>query len=357
MTRILLLFVGLFFITTTYAQFTNVSITKDSVYLGRLSYQNTITHSFQFVVKNGRQAQVKEVKADCACSILSYPEYVLRSGQEGNVNVEFDPYKPGPFEKRFYVSWEGSSKVDELILKGYIEPTSIPAEQSFSEKWGNLRLKRKIITFGNVPNQDVVKRRVEVYNPSSSTITFKDTVTTPKYMEVVWEENELKPQGKLAFDIYLNPKLKNDFGFSLDNLVFYTNHPVFSSLSLDVSSIVYAGKERTMSKEIPKQPKIWVGTDTLSLGKIFSNNSFVVSFIVYNKGKDVLKIDRVVPDVNCEIISIDKKELKAEEYTYIKVKVSELFKQAGMQYRTVRVLSNDPQANEKVLTIQADVIK
>ena len=108
------LFAFLFTATISLAQYSNVSLINDSIYLGRLPFNNSIKHSFDFLVKSGKQAQVKEVKSDCACSVLSYPEYVLRSGQKGSISIEFDPYKPGPFEKKFHISWEGSDEVNEL---------------------------------------------------------------------------------------------------------------------------------------------------------------------------------------------------------------------------------------------------
>ena len=358
LTRIFLLLLGLHFTTGLLAQSNNVVLINDSVYLGRLPFQNAIKHNFEFEVKSGRQAQIKDVKTDCACNLVSYPEFVLRGGQKGVVTIEFDPYKPGPFEKHFQVTWEGGNDVTELVLKGYIEPNIVPLNVDFIESWGALKLKSKVVTFGSIPNHDVVKRKVEVYNPSPVTISFEDSIIAPSYLEVVWKEKEIAPLGKTEFEVFLNPELKKTFGFSLDHMVFLTNHPTFPKLELNVSSNIYAG-EKTVKKQ-PKKvalPKIWVSSDTLDLGKVFSKNSFLLSFAVYNRGAGELSIRSIIPDENCEIIDVDKRDLKEDEYANIKVKVSDLFKNAGMQYRTIRVMSNDPENEEKTLIIKANVIK
>lgn len=356
MHKYLLLIIVFLSTATLLAQKSRVTIKDDSVYLGRIPIKNSIRHQFEFEVKPGSQAQIKEVKSDCACSILSYPEHVLRPKQKGVILIEFEPYKPGPFEKRFIVSWEGSSVEDELILKGYIEPSIVSYKMDFPVEWGSLRLKHRVVAFGNIANQDVVKRKVEVYNPSSLAITFEDSIISPNYIEVLWDKKTVEPMGKASFDVYYNPKLKNDFGFSVDNVVFFTNHPSVPNLSLDVSSVVYAGAE-AIKKHIPKRPQIWVSSDTLDLGKVFTNNSYMVSFAVYNRGKDKLVLNNVIPDVDCELMELEKQELEQNEYSNVKIKISNLFKKAGLQYRTIKVLSNDPNEKEKVLTIKAEVIK
>jgi len=357
MNRLLLLFFLLSLSFVASAQSNKIEIVNDSVYLGRIPLEDAIQYDFEFKVKRGGQAQIKEIKTDCACSVVDYPKSVLRSGQMGKVKVEFDPYKPGPFEKRFLVSWEGSAAEDELILKGYIEPNTVPIDLDFPVEWGRFRLKSKTIAFGNIPNQSVVRRRVQVHNPTSFTFNFEDSVVLPKYLEVVWGEQSLLPNSTINFDIYFDPSIKNDFGYSLDNLLFFTNDPNHPQLSLDISSNIYLDTRNRPKVEMPKAPEIWVSDDTLSLGKVFSSNSFVVTFVVYNRGKEKLQIHEIVPDQDCVIMEVGKKELLENEYTNIKVRVSDLFKNAGTQYRTIKIINNDPKAREKLLTITADVIK
>lgn len=344
-----------FFLIPLYAfcQNPSVDFEEDSAFFIKVPLE-IIQHEFAFKVKNGGRAKITDVKPDCACSVATFPKQMLEGGGTYSIMVEFDPYQFGPFDKKFEVSWEGTTKTDVLIMKGSILPTGVEANTGFPKSWGNLQLKNSVVFFGDISNKSIVKKRVEIYNPTNFPFTFEDSIIKPNYTEVIFTERTIEPKKKLAIDIFYHPELKNDFGYSVDNIRFFTSdlfHPV---MDLSVSANIFPVKIFEDSRDLPR---LWVNSDTLDLGKVFSNGNYVVSFIIYNKGKQPLEISDIVPDDNTEIVGISKKSIEENEYSSVKVRIFDIAKTAGAKSRTIKLYSNDPSQGETLLTITADVVK
>ncbi|MFT5915483.1 MAG: hypothetical protein ACJAWV_001544 [Flammeovirgaceae bacterium] len=354
MNRNILVLIAVFLLPfSAFCQNPSVDFEEDSVFFTKVPLAK-IQHGFTFRVKEGGRAKIKNVKPDCACSIATFPKRMLEGGYAYSIIVEFDPYQFGPFEKKFEVAWEGITKTDVLVMKGSILPTGVAASTGFSKSWGNLQLKNSVVFFGDISNKSIVKKRVEIYNPTNFPFTFEDSVVKPNYTEVVFIERTIEPRKKLAIDIFYHPELKNDFGYSIDNIRFFTSDLFNPTLDLSISANIFPVQVFEDSRD---SPRLWVSSNTLSLGKVFSNGNYVVSFIIYNKGKQPLEISQILPDDNTEIVGISKKTIGENEYSSVKVRVFDIAKTAGAKSRTIKLYSNDPSQGETLLTITADVVK
>ena len=203
--------------------------------------------------------------------------------------------------------------------------------------------------------KNLIKKRIEVYNPNDFAINFSDSIAKPNYIEAILEEKTIAPKSTISVDLFYYPELKQSYGYSLDNVRFFTDTGITPELDLSITANIYSKKLKTLFE---KSPRIWTEKDTLSLGKVFSNGPYIVQFAVYNKGGKSLKLDKIVPTTGCEILSISKQQLQPGEYSNIRIKVKDIANDGGgTKFRKVEIISDDPLNPTTTIMIKAEVIK
>lgn len=329
----------------------------DSAYLGRLKMADSpITQRFDFKVLPGQYVTIKEVKPDCACSIATYPTAPLEGGEFGYIMVTFTPYKLGPFEKRFAVIFEdeaGGQEVNptELVIKGYIEPEKVDLALDFPHKCGNIRMRNKLVSFGGIGNSTLVKQRIQFYNDSDYPITFGDSISLPSYIELVLDTPRVIPPRAICEAlVFYHPELKNDFGYSYDHIRLFSDDPAQEVLELDIAAII---RPETQVKT-NDSPLLWV-TPTMDLGTVPVAKDFIVSFMIYNRGKGDLIVHKAEAKSDIMVLGLDKETIKQGDFCLLKVQVTNL-SGSGKYERSVTIHTNDPTQPTKELKVVATVL-
>jgi hypothetical protein len=327
---------------------------QDSVYIGKVKMpEGALEQSFRFRVLPGQQATIAEVKPDCACSIASFPSGPLAGGDIGEIAVRFSPYKYGPFEKRFAVIFsDEQAEPVELVLKGYLMPESPDVALDFPYQSGNLRLRRKVVSFGGIGHNTLVKQRIEFYNSSDFPVSFLDSMQLPPYIEVALDTPKaVPPQGLLGATVFYHPELKNDFGYSLDNIRLFTDDPAGSLLELEVVAIIRPDKPAKTANS----PQLWVGNEEIDLGQVPFVQDYIVSFLLYNRGSDDLAVQQVVTNEQVAMLGLDKVVIPKGQFANLRLQVTGLEAGQGTQYRKVLLYTNDPEQPTKELRIKVTV--
>ncbi|HOK13562.1 MAG TPA: DUF1573 domain-containing protein [Candidatus Kapabacteria bacterium] len=110
--------------------------------------------------------------------------------------------------------------------------------------------------------------------------------------------------------------------------------------------------------QVYSQPKIeFVGGETIDWKDVSpKDNPLHSEVIIKNAGTEKLVIKEVKPTCGCTTAPLDKYELEPGETTKMKVTLN-LGSSSGKVHKTIRVTSNDPNAQTKIISLRANVIR
>lgn len=103
------------------------------------------------------------------------------------------------------------------------------------------------------------------------------------------------------------------------------------------------------------QPKLVLQQSSFDFGDIKQGETVSHTFVLTNSGGDLLKITNVQASCGCTAAAPEKSELAPGESTNLPVKFNSTGRQ-GMQKKTVKIFTNDPQSPEMTITISGNIV-
>ncbi|WP_020527324.1 DUF1573 domain-containing protein [Flexithrix dorotheae] len=342
------------FLTSSNGQSGIINFENLSQNLGQFELsKKEITHKFKFYVAGGQAIQIDKVDSDCACGEIKFPKESMKPGDFGFIEVSFEPYKPGPFEKTFTVYTRNAiPQKSELTISGFIANTFEEVEREFPVEKGQFRFKSKRLILGTITNASPVKTVVEFYNSSNEEITLKDTLSAPGYIEAVFDSSRvIKPNSRGYITIYYHPELKNDFGVVNDNVLFFREDQDFPLFDITVVASIKQHFPSDINYDNYLFPKLTVSDSVKNLGKTNVGEGRMVEFVLTNSGQKDLIIQKIVPGYGCEVQEISKKVIKPYDFVNLNILVKNIGKK-GTQDRTIQLYCNDPERTTQKLKIK-----
>ncbi len=102
-------------------------------------------------------------------------------------------------------------------------------------------------------------------------------------------------------------------------------------------------------------PKIVPMEENFDFGDIKEGGIVEHDFVIFNRGTNVLEINRVKASCGCTAVTPSKTRLVPDDSTQIKVKFNSA-RRSGKQKKYVYILSNDPEQSQLRLSFQANII-
>ncbi|MDZ7624817.1 MAG: DUF1573 domain-containing protein [Ignavibacteriaceae bacterium] len=103
------------------------------------------------------------------------------------------------------------------------------------------------------------------------------------------------------------------------------------------------------------QPKLVLQQTSFDFGDIKQGETVSHTFVLTNSGGDLLKITNVQASCGCTAAVPEKSELAPGESTNLPVRFNSTGRM-GMQKKTVKIFTNDPQSPEMTLTISGKIV-
>lgn len=338
-----------------------ISFENTRAVLGSISEEEfPVKYKFEYIVAGSAPVKISKVDTDCACTVSNFSTDAVEPGKKGFVEVIFSPYKAGPFEKSFTVIAENAvPQKTELVIEGFIEPFSLNTSIDFPfVNKENLRFRNKYVFLGNITNQGIIRRNVEIYNDNDSSYILADSISGPDYIEIGFSNGfELPARQASSISLFYNPELKNDFGEVTDSVMLYRineEEEIISAFTIVIkASIQQHFSEGFSESELGTFPKLVLSDTIINLGNISlsEENDKIVEFVISNSGETELEIQKIVTNYGCEIYKIDKRTIEPFDFTNLKIAVKDIGKK-GTQDRSVLIYCNDPNNTVKQLTIK-----
>lgn len=173
---------------------------------GRINEQDgAITHTFRFRNEADHSVAIERVYTSCGCTSTSYSRRPIRSGEQSEFVVTFDPDgKGGRVDKVVTLVYDGGKGRVDLHIKGRVKARPRTVEEDYPyDLGGGLRADATYKSYGNVP----------LGGSKSMTIALVNTTEEVVELEVRW----LEESGLLEVDM---PRYLEQGGKALATLTY-----------------------------------------------------------------------------------------------------------------------------------------
>ena len=315
-----------------------------------------VTYKFEFVNTGGADLIIQNVTASCGCTAPRWTREPVPPGAKGYVAATYNPAgRPGSFRKYVTVISNSNPGSVRLTISGEVEAKPRTIEDDYRYAMGPLRLKSNHLAFGNMTNNTITAKKLEIINTSeeSLVIVFQ---RVPAHVVISMEPATLKPGQKGMISASYDASKRNDWGFVIDRMNLKINEVTERNYSLVVSANIEEDFSAWTEEELAKAPVLSVDDTEFKFGKINQGEKVEHEYVIKNSGKSNLLIRKVKASCGCTAVQPEKKVIAPGE----SVKIKTVFNSAGKvgnQNKTVTIITNDPKKSKLILWVKGEVVK
>jgi hypothetical protein len=332
----------------------NISFKETEHSFGKIEEnKGSVTHKFTFTNTGSQPLIINRVQASCGCTTPSYSKKPVLPGEEGYIEVKFNPKnRPGPFQKSISVYSNSPGNMDRLIIKGSVIAGEKPISEIYRVKMGELRLKSRTISVASVDPSEKKSQKMEIYNDSDQPLTV-DFVKVPNHISIKTDPGTIPPRQKAQLETTFDASQINDWG-SVNYWIRLNLNGNVTKYRLFVHANIEEDFSKLSEKERANAPKAVFSNEKFNFGTIQQGEKVDHEYMVTNNGKSDLIIRKVSASCGCTAVKPENNVIKPGESTEIKVIFNSRGK-SGSQSKAVTVITNDPENHKKILWVRGTV--
>ncbi len=360
MNAILSLIINVLFISVAICQINKeIAFDEASFNFGEiLESEGPVEHEFTFTNLSNHVIKILGVKASCGCTSTGWTRQEVGPGEKGFVKAMYNPVnRPGSFNKSLTVTTSSVQKTIVLRIQGKVIPKIKTIEEQLPILIGEIRFRNKSFNLGKILTNGSQTREFTVYNNSKDQpITFQSEYEAPEYIKLEFQPETLNPKEYGSIKINFDGKARNDLGFLVDNVVFYTSEKEESRKEFQVYTTIEEYFPTMTAEELANSPKLKLEKNLIDFGHIGNSGKLSIELAIINEGKSDLYIRKIKSTCGCTTTNPDKGVLKPGESSSLNVTFDPKGR-SGSQQKLITIFSNDPKASAQRLTVKAFVKK
>jgi Protein of unknown function (DUF1573) len=323
---------------------------------GEIAEQNGLAiYEFSFLNKSTRPVKILTVQPSCGCTTPGWFKEPVAPGKTGFIKASFDPKgRQGYFNKSLTVTTDLDGNSIVLQIKGTVidnkeekKPYDLVIEN------GSLRLRNSSFNVGKVfVNKETSPAEFPMYNAGKDTLKFLEVIS-PRYIKVNVPKS-IAPDTKSSIKISYDAKLRNQYGFTSDNVLFNTNDKTQPEKSFSVYATTEEFFPILSPEEQAKAPVLNFETYTIDMGKLRKGIDFQRTIKFKNKGKKELVIRYVQSNCSCLVSKTTTSSLKPMEESSLQITFTSDGRD-GLQNKAVTIYSTDPANPVQRITLTGEI--
>jgi hypothetical protein len=356
--------ISLFIFTSLYQPvFAQVSV-KDIVFerktvdLGVIYTESGINSTtFKFTNLGTKDFEIKDMEVACGCTTPKASKQKFTPGESGDIIVHFDPKGiVGTVDKWVKVRGNFSDEIDiELRFTAEIKVFSDrDPNQHYPGEFGYLVMDKIKYVWGTRYTKSIFYDTLRLHNEGYNDIIINDLVDLPSYIVPQQLPITIKigTEGKLVLKIDLTQT--DTIGPLSGQIKINTTDQFFKRKQLDYFLDVEVDYSKLKRKQLRQAPTISLNSPTVDMGTMKAGSVRSNEVIISNTGKSNLIIQRIDSECSCTALKPSKLQLGPGESIAVPIKFDSLFK-SGMQYKTIKIYTNDPVNPIQRITVVANV--
>ena len=316
---------------------------------GTINFNNGLVHAnFTFRNNSTIPFKIREIDADCGCTVPEWPEDPILPGDKAVIRATFDPDNfAGEMTKKLHVigNFQNAMTIP-LYIKGIIREPLSANSPYVPGQFGYLRFVEQILPFGSVVQGKTYKKQLHVVNDYARPLQLRQITRKPEYLNVEIITAEIQPGDTGLLEVVLNTSGISDLGRVNGLVVLETNDIFYKIKSFEAVFEVKQNFEKLSKRQLKKAPKLKLSSNNLDMGIIKQGAKKRKILTVKNEGKTTLELLKIESDCTCAIIEKKKNSVEPGEEIELTVQFDSILK-TGEQHKYIYIYSNDP-LNPKV---------
>lgn len=243
---------------------------------------------------------------------------------------------------------------DMLRLKGNIVDNPKKPALLYKYAVDGLRFKSSVVTFGNVPFGETKRDTAYFYNTSDREIKIAVRYK-PSYMHVEIPQTVVKPGKRGMLVLSLDAAKKNDYGYLYDNVILSINDDNSFKNRLSFSAHITEDFSKLTPEERAKAPVAAFDKSSVDFGEVKQGEKVDCDFVLKNTGKTALIVRKTRASCGCTAVTLGDTQVEPGKATTIRATFNSAGR-TGRQYKTITVITNDPEHAETMLTISGNIV-
>lgn len=310
-----------------------------------------VTCHFRFINDTDEPLAVLAARPSCGCTVPSIPRGTIAPGDTASIDVTYDPTgRPGRFEKNVKVQLSGGHPESvTLKVRGVVIGNSNTLRSRYPVDAGTIKLRTRVVPFGEVSRTRSRAEFIEVYNASADTVR-PEWVNIPRYMRVSSTTDAVPPGEQIAYALTLVPAETDIYGILTDSIAIVPakgDEPFV----LDVIANVVEDFSTLTPGQRRNAPVAQLSTAKVDMGVMPANGVSTATFEITNSGKDPLRIRRVYTADPGVTVTVDREVVKRGKSSTVTVTVDPAQIPAEIVNARVAVITNDPDNDTQIVRI------
>lgn len=151
---------------------------------------------FDFSNAGNKPLVITRVETSCGCATANYNKQPVQPGGKGRVTVTYNPDgHSGKLLRKIFVftNSSGTYPAARLTLEGEIMPSADAALKGYPVAMGNLRLKSRNISIGEISRSTSKTERIECVNSGNKPLRLQAMAMTPDWITFRTEPEVIGP--------------------------------------------------------------------------------------------------------------------------------------------------------------------
>lgn len=321
--------------------------------VGKTGFEMPVTATFELRNRGNRHLTIREVKADCGCTQVDYPQKSISGGEKFTISMTYDARLLGHFTKQIAVYRVGSDEPVILKMQGIVVPEMTDYSKNYPYSFGDLLADVNNVEFDNVNMGDHPEVEIRVMNSGSKVMT-PNVMHLPPYLTAMVLPETLSPGKPGKVMLTLNTENIHDFGLTQTTvyLAEQLGDKVSTETELPISVVLLPNTTLFNGSNKQYAPKLQLSTDSLVLGRVNGKNHKSEVITITNTGRTVLNISSLQMFTKGLKVTLNKRDLQPNESTKLKIAVADrnqLLK--ARQKPRVLMITNDPDLSKVVIKV------
>ena len=167
---------------TLHAEASRILLTDQVSYdLGKLNETDgSVSRTFCLRNVSGKPLSISRVRTTCGCTVAAYDTAAIAVGEEVQITLSYNPKnRPGTIDVDAFVYVEGNDRQPMARLSLYGEVLDSDVWRHLPEAMGTLRLKRKEVSFAELPTQGKTTMRILCANSGTKPLRLSSNIQPP----------------------------------------------------------------------------------------------------------------------------------------------------------------------------------
>lgn len=304
-----------------------------------------VTHDFMLVNTGNDPLTILAARATCGCTIPRYTREPVAPGDTVVISVTYNPAgRPGKFSKKVKVETNVPGSQSVLTINGVVIGAERTLRSQYPVEAGPLKLRNRVIPFGEVKHGRTRSVFLDGYNQSSDTIHPK-IIGLPDYIMCDISPKAVPPGQQATFTLFYDGRNSTVWGIDTCMVTIIPDPSIEKSLPVSITAMVQEDFSLLTPEQLQHSPRAAIEPTQIDLGTIDHAGQIKATVTIDNFGDEPLIIRRVQSTDPAVTVKLNHDKVKHGSTAKLQIMIdtSLLPDDSDIINTRVTLITNDPQ--------------